>query len=113
MKESTIDSRQWVVDLGATNHMTPNRAAFVSYNRIKHVPIHLANGSTTPAIAVGDIEFCLARQGPASPTKVKSVYHVPRLSMSLLLTKQLGHKGISFTSYLDGGVLTRNGKTIG
>ncbi len=109
---SPPDARRWIIDTGATNHMTPYKAQFVEYNKIRPLPIHLADGSTTPAIAIGDVEVQLAGQSPANSTRIHGVYHVPGLTLNLLSTKQLKQRSIYFQDYPDGARLVYEGITI-
>ncbi|XP_073103833.1 uncharacterized protein [Elaeis guineensis] len=68
----------WVVDSGASNHMTRSFRDFVSYipcsGRDK---VHLADGSFTPISGKGSIKC-------TSELSLSSVLHVPRFSINLL-----------------------------
>ena len=63
----------WIIDSGATDHMTPHSSYFSSYNAY----ITVANGSNTPITGRGNIYL-----QPSFP--LKNVLHVPNLSNNLL-----------------------------
>ena len=67
----------WILDSGATNHMTHNPNQFKTYlpcpsNR----KIVVANGTTTTVAGIGDVQV-------TSNLVLKNVLHVPHLSTNL------------------------------
>src|ERR1044072_7894907 len=105
---STEDS--WIIDSGATDHMTPYISHLSSYSTLlgKH-HITVANGSQTPVIGYGNVQL--------SPfLHLKHVLHVPKLSNNLLsiqkLTKDLNCAVTFFQSHCVFQDLA-TGKTIG
>jgi len=68
----------WIIDSGATDHMTPHSSCFSSYNALscnQHIPV--VNGSNTPITGRGNIHL-----QPSFP--LKNVLHVTNLSNNLL-----------------------------
>jgi hypothetical protein len=68
-------SSPWLIDFAASNHMTGGPAALHDvrkYDRKKHIQI--ANGSTLPIIAVGNLGFSFT-----------NVFVSPNLSVNLIL----------------------------
>ena len=42
-----------IADTGATNHMFPDRSAFISYHKSSHVRVCLGNNTYTPVLGTG------------------------------------------------------------
>ena len=48
----------WIIDFGATDHMTPHSSCFSSYNVLScNQHINVANGSNTPITGHGNIHL--------------------------------------------------------
>ena len=73
----------WILDSGATDHMTPNSHVFTTYQPLKTTKqICIANGKTVPIIGHGSVYL--------SPNiTLNHVLHVPQLSDNLLSISQL------------------------
>ena len=100
----------WIIDSGATDHMTPHSSSFSSYTTLSGKPyITVANGSTTPINGRGNIHL-----QPSFP--LKNVLHVPKLSNNLLsiqkITQDLNCAVVFFPSHCVFQDLV-TGKTIG
>ena len=100
----------WIIDSGATDHMTPYMSYLSSYSPLpnkRHITV--ANGSQTPIVGSGNIRL--------SPSlHLNHVLHVPKLSNNLLsihkLTKDLNCVVTFFHSHCVFQDLA-TGKTIG
>ena len=75
----------WVIDSGATDHMTPKSQLFHTYiPSPSNKKIAVANGSLATVVGFGDIYI--------TPTLIlKNVPHVPKLSASLVSIQKLTH----------------------
>ena len=75
----------WVIDSGATNHMTPKSQLFHTYNPSpSNKKIVVANGSLATIAGFGDIYI--------TPTLIlKNVLHVPKLSANLVSIQTFTH----------------------
>ena len=89
----------WILDSGATDHMTHNPNQFKTYlpcpsNR----KIVFANGTTTTMTSIGDVQV-------TSNLVLKNVLHVPQLSTNLVsiqnLTQDLSCRVISDASFCE------------
>jgi hypothetical protein len=53
-----VNSTTWLVDSGATSHMTWDRSLFTTFEVIEPpVPVTIANGSSIPCRDVGTVEL--------------------------------------------------------
>lgn len=84
---------EWVIDSGATNHMT----------REKNMFINLDNGCTQVSVAdntkilsegSGDVKLDIAVNGCSEPVVLKNVMYVPNLSSNLLSVSKITDKGL-------------------
>ncbi|KAF8682958.1 Reverse transcriptase (RNA-dependent DNA polymerase) [Rhizoctonia solani] len=108
----------WLLDSGASRHMTPNRHWFATYQSLSTpINIQVGNGNRIPAIGVGRVLVTLKnRQGQETKAYIKSVLHVPDLSASLLLVKELVDGGTDVMFKHGGAILVSNkgqGKEVG
>jgi len=100
----------WIIDSGATDHMTPHSSYFSSYNTLSYNQhITVANGYNTPITGRGNIHL--------QPSfSLKNVLHVPNLSNNLLsihkITQDLNCAVTFFLSHCVFQDLA-TGKTIG
>ena len=78
-----IDS--WIIDSGATDHMTNSSLRFKTYTPCpSNRKILVADGSLTTVAGLGDIQI-------TSQLTLKNVLHVPKLSTNLLSIQKLTH----------------------
>ena len=98
----------WIVDSGCTQHMTPERRAFRTYQAFRGV-VKVANGMTTHAIGRGDVciedgETCMF---------LRDVWHVPSLHRSLLSVEGLLRAGYDVSLSHSGSTITgQDGSTM-
>ena len=93
--ETIVNS--WVIDLGATDHMSHSSHKFNKYNPCPNsTKMVIADGSLTTVADVGDAQI--------SPTLIlRNVFHVPKLSTNLVfiqkLAQDLGCNVIFYPTY--------------
>ncbi|TQD71560.1 hypothetical protein C1H46_042906, partial [Malus baccata] len=79
-------NKPWIIDSGASDHMTNNSTWFVSHTTPPLNTVKVANGISTPVLGAGSISL-------TPGLSLSSVLHVPNLSHNLLsigkLTNQL------------------------
>ncbi|KAF1318440.1 Gag-pol polyprotein, partial [Globisporangium splendens] len=84
----------WLIDSGATQHMTCSKACLKNCRAIKPVQVHLADDGTVEAIGCGDVEMMM--ETPRGPRKgvLTNVWYIPKLSRNLFavsrFTKDVG-----------------------
>ena len=68
----------WVLDSGASHHMSPNLSSFVSLSHKSSVSIVTADGTLMPLAGVGSVVTpCIC---------LPNVYHIPNLTLSLVFS---------------------------
>ena len=85
----------WVVDSGATNHMTDDRSIFTSFRSVNGPSITTAGMGALQATGRGDISIVAANRVQVT---IKDVMYVPDLGHNLLSLAQLEDRGISYRS---------------
>ena len=85
--------KTWVLDSGATDHMTGDRSAFTTLETIDNDFVALADASKVRVEGVGTIEFT-AKIGERSSTfRISKVLYVPGLAMNLMSVSALDAVG--------------------
>ena len=77
-----IDSRSWIIDSGATDHMTFDPDDFLNTTKRRRTCIANANGVTYPVTGAGIVAF-------SSSLTLSNTLLVPSLSTKLLSVSQL------------------------
>ena len=73
---SPADScRLLVADTGATDHMLPDRSAFISYKSVRNLRVWMGNNSYASVLGRGTAIISLNGQG----LLIQNVLHVPAL----------------------------------
>ncbi|KAL5844545.1 hypothetical protein ACOSQ3_010599 [Xanthoceras sorbifolium] len=89
---SGMSSFVWVLDSGASHHMSPNSKFFVSLCPVLFTSVTTADGTPMPLAGVGSVvTFQLS---------LSNIYHIPKLTMNLVSVSQLCDSSYSmfFTS---------------
>lgn len=105
----------WVVDSGASRHMTFCREAFTEYAKLRSpITINTANGAEIQAVGTGTVVLKVPRDGIVRTVNLTEVLYVPGLVGSLLSVVQLQDKGITVrTAAGQKLLLERQGKPLG
>ena len=107
----------WIVDIGASAHMSWDRSLFTNYNTLlpRKLLVKLGDGRCVSAIAEGEIKMRLfLADGRKTLITFTHVLHVPNLSSNLLSVCQITKK--KFTMAFNDeecSILTPKGRTIG
>lgn len=75
------NSSYWIIDSGASNHMTDNKHVFSSLN-VTNSLVTLADGSSSTAIGIGN-------DHPSSNPSLNSSLYIPQFPMNLLSMSKL------------------------
>ena len=82
-----ISSSIWVLDSGASHHMSPNSNSFLSIKSAPSVSVMTVDGTPMPLAGIGSI--CTPKMS------FSDVYHIPNLTLNLVSVGQLCDSGFS------------------
>ena len=91
---SSSQVSKWIVDSGATQHMTPNRQAFDTYETISSRNVFLGDNGMVEALGKGSILVESQVKGKVKKIRVYDVLHVPKLHANLLSVSKLVSRGL-------------------
>ena len=91
-----VAERPFILDSGASNHISPERSDFRNLRPIPPHPIQGFNGSSTNAIGMGDIDLCI---GSGHKLSLKDVLFVPDCSTRLVSVFALARDGYNFVTF--------------
>ncbi|KAF1318635.1 Integrase catalytic core protein, partial [Globisporangium splendens] len=87
-----LDKSVWLVDSGASSHMTSRREKFVKLTTLKTpIQIVIADGTKIDAVGIG--EACLKMEDDIEIT-LSNVLYIPALDGNLLSVSKLAEKGV-------------------
>ncbi|KAG6615844.1 gag-pol polyprotein [Phytophthora cinnamomi] len=91
---TTKSNEVWLVDSGATQHMTSSKKFMRNYKKISPVDVHLADDGVVQAIGRGDIVMKMQTPRGVKKGVLTNVWHIPKLSRNLFsvgrFTKDVG-----------------------
>jgi hypothetical protein len=94
------DSTWWILDTEATNHMTGERSAFAKLDTKMHGTVRFGDGSVVNIEGHGTV---LLKCKNSEHKELTRVYHIPRLTASIVSLGQLeedGYRILLFGGYL-------------
>ena len=104
---------KWIMDSGATKHMTSHRTAFDTYEVICPRDVRLSDGSVAKAIGMGSIVVGVETRGKATTIRITDVLHVPKLQANLLSVSKLVSKGLKVRFHMNECIVGgANGDTV-
>jgi len=77
----------WILDLGASHHMSYDDKSFVYMNPVSSMSVMTADGTPMPLAGIGSVS--------TSKLSLSNVYHIPKLTLSLAYVSQLCDFGYS------------------
>ena len=87
----TVSDDSWIIDSGASDHMTSARKNFFTYSPCSgHDKVRIADGSLSPIIGKGSVKCTPSITLPFA-------LHIPHFSYNLLSATQKGYKILSST----------------
>ena len=97
------DETTWVVDSGASYHLTPNQKCFSSYRAGDHSFVKMGNEGACRIVSIGDV--CLTTS-TGCKLMLKDVLHVPKVRLNLISAGRLDDEG--YTDSIQNGVMKFN-----
>jgi hypothetical protein len=89
-----LSTGAWVVDSGSTQHITPDRRQFVSYNELAQPEtIEGIGGEPLVAVGIGEVELECKTGDGVSKVTLKEVRHVPEAKANLFALKRATDAG--------------------
>jgi len=86
----------WIVDSGATSHVTSNRSMFAEFNKNHRENIFVANGQRVVVEGIGTVRIQITNSdGKRQSVKIQNVLYVPSISGNLLSVRKLVAEGFS------------------
>lgn len=85
----------WILDSGATCHVSCDRSDFIELNENHKESIKVANGDEVTAVGKGKISLCMINdKGELSRVVMHDVLFVPSIKTKLVSVKRLAEKGL-------------------
>ena len=106
------NSKNWVVDFGATKHICENRDAFTSYTPVKDEKNVVYLGDSHIAQVLGKGKFML-KLTSGKTLALSDVLHVPNIRANLISIALLGNVGVKVSIEYDRIVMTKNNIFMG
>lgn len=110
-----VDNDFWVIDSGASDHMTNHREWFSSYEEFNSpINIKMGNGDGILAYGKGNIEIQTCVRNDWIDCTLHDVLYVPMLKGNLFSVKVVAKKGVDFSIANNGKqcIFTRGNKVI-
>ena len=80
----------WIIDSGASYHITPYREMFESYTGGDFSKVKMANHGMTEAVGIGDVVLV---SDTGSKLILRDVRHVPDIPLNIISTSKLDDEG--------------------
>lgn len=112
---SSHNSNDWIIDFGATNHVTSDKGYFVSLEHMDSSSLNIANGEKVYVQGKGTckIQEFINSDGVTSYATVTDVLYALQINGNLLLVKKLIDKGFTVNFLSNFCEIKRGNKQIG
>lgn len=107
---ATMDYHNWMIDSGASAHMTGNRDLLADYTEIQATDIYLGDHRTVQTSGKGSITFDFVRDNGTFRVKLSEVYYIPQLKKNLFAVSAADARGY-WTSFRNGVAYITKGDT--
>lgn len=97
-----MGSHDWIIDSGATHHMTSTTADLVNVRDIEPLRIKMAGGQVVSATRAGDAATTLVGEDGLLPVTLHSVVVVPGLAVNLFSVRVMTRKGFGAHFHVGG-----------
>jgi Reverse transcriptase (RNA-dependent DNA polymerase)/gag-polypeptide of LTR copia-type/Integrase core domain/GAG-pre-integrase domain/Domain of unknown function (DUF4219) len=104
-------SDKWIIDSGATKHMTPNHDLFTKFFPFRVVePVSLGNGTVCNAVGIGCVSLKILCNDKVNSYILTDVLYVPNLTNNFFSVSAATSKGYSITFAKKQCLISQNGK---
>lgn len=106
---STLPDGAWIVDSGATSHITGSKQHFVSIDDKYRSEVDLANGNQVSIVGKGTCAIrCVNGNGKVTTATITDVLYAPQIGGNLLSVSKLAKKGFVL-NFNDGACELKHG----
>jgi len=109
--DMTVNTDYWIVDSGASCHMTSHREWFVDYEPYA-VPVNVANGNQVLSEGRSTILIRSLVENEWSNLRLINVLHVPSLDRNLFSTRKIVEKGCKIIGDAKTIKFEKNGRIV-
>jgi hypothetical protein len=102
----------WIVDFGATQHMTFEQKWFTTYKRISPRRVFMGDDTVLEAIGKGSIKATMQVGGQLTHTTITQVLHVPKMKNNLISVSKLISQGFKMEFDKDGCKVNDAGRVV-
>lgn len=90
-----LNNKNWIVDSGATCHVTSNKQLLIDFNVVNTVQVQVADGRifSSRGSGMSKIEF-VNNDGVSSWATITDVHYVPEIDFNVLSVGKLALKGV-------------------
>ena len=91
-------SSAWIIDSGASTHLTPNELILLNYRSVEtSTAVHFVNGQQAAVLGQGEVLMRVQTSKGAQRVELRNVLHVPEATVSLFSTRQAMDTGAQIT----------------
>jgi hypothetical protein len=103
-----VERMRWMMDSGATHHITPHRSDFETYTPCNST-VRLGDKSTIDQVGVGSIIF---KTSLGTPITLSNVLYLPEVKTRFMSTRALAQKGADVTFTKDSFKIVVNQRCV-
>ena len=94
--ENTSDVNKWLIESGATSHMTHDRSLFKKYTRLDTPQkVSLGDRHALEVVGVGEVEvYTKVNRNTSKPNTMYDVLHVPAMKVNLFSVRSAAMKNV-------------------
>lgn len=86
-------TNDWIIDSGATSHMTADKKALCKRKTSKLNHVTVANNEKLSIVGIGDVNHHVKNNGKVHELKLTNVQYVPNICANLISVSQMTKKG--------------------
>lgn len=88
-----LSKRNWLIDSGASSHMTGSTEPFCNFDRNHKSGIRVANGEIISSAGIGTVKELVNTEGGIKEIELREVLFVPQISDNLISVGKLTERG--------------------
>ena len=101
--DEAANKKSWILDSGASGHMTPERTHFITYEPLSASHAYVANKQKCRILGVGSVSLQTAKE----EFILTKVYHVPDITCGIISIGELSRHGVDTIFRDDGCVMVK------